>query len=97
VALSSHCASSTTHSSGRSSAVAESRPSAASATRKRSGVSPAARAERDAQGRPLVLGDRVEPVEHRGAELVQAREGQLHLRLDALDLGEAELGRRRVT
>ena len=49
--------------------------------------------ECDAQSRPLMLGDGVEPVEQRSAELVQARERQLHLGLDALDLRDAEPGR----
>ena len=49
--------------------------------------------ERDAQRRALVAGQRAEPVEHRGAEPVQARERQLHLGLHALDLREAEPGR----
>ena len=41
----------------------------------------------------LGLGERVEPVEHRRAQLVQPRVRQLHLRLDARDAGDPESGR----
>ena len=80
---SSHCASSTTHSSGRSSATSDSRLSTASPTRKRSGGGPAAQPERDRQRVALRRREPLQPVEHRRAQLVQRGERQLHLGLDA--------------
>ena len=50
-------------------------------------------AERDAQGGLLGLGKRVEPAEHRRAELMQPRERQLHLGLDPGDPRDAEARR----
>jgi hypothetical protein len=41
-----------------------------------------AEAERGLQGLALRLGQTAEPVQHRRAQLMQAGEGQLHLRLD---------------
>jgi hypothetical protein len=49
-------------------------------------------AQRDAKGDPLRLGERVQPVEHLRAQLVQARVRQLHLRLDARDLSDPKPG-----
>ena len=51
------------------------------------------RPERDAQGVLLRLRQRAEPVEHRRAQLMQPRERQLHLRLDAGDLRDPEARR----
>ena len=45
------------------------------------------------EGDLLGLGKRVQPVEHRRAQLVQPRVRQLHLRLDARDLDDPEAGR----
>jgi hypothetical protein len=47
-------------------------------------------AERDTQGALLRLRKGVDPGQHRRAELMQPRERQLHLRLDACDLGDPE-------
>ena len=74
-------------------ATSASRLSAARATRKRSGGAPDASPKRDAQRDPLRLGKRVEAVEHRRAELMQPRERQLHLGLDAGDPRDAEARR----
>ena len=46
--------------------------------------------ERDAQRAPLRCGQRTEPAEHRRAQLVQAGEGQLHLRFDPDRTGHRE-------
>ena len=83
-APSSHWRLSTRHSSGCSATSAR-RPSVASPTRKRSGAAPAATpsATRRAFCRSR---ERVEAAEQRHAELMQSRERQLHLRLDAGDL-----------
>ena len=67
--------------------------STARATRNRSGALAGRQAQRDAQRVPLRLRERVEPVEHRRAQLMQAGERQLHLGLDARDLRDAEPGR----
>ena len=80
---SSHCASSTTHSSGRSSAVSESRLSAARATRNRSGARAGAEPEHDLSASRCGAGSRSRPVEQRHTQLVQAGKRKLHLRLDA--------------
>ena len=80
---SSHCASSTTHSSGRCSATSERRLSTARPTRKRSGASPGLRPKTIRSAVALRTGQPLEPIEERGAELMQARERQLHLGLDA--------------
>jgi hypothetical protein len=50
-------------------------------------------AQRDTQGRPLRLRKSLQPPEHRRAELVQARERQLHLGLHAGDPRHPEAGR----
>ena len=50
-------------------------------------------AQRDAQSGLLWLWKSIEPVEHRRAELVQRREGQLHLGLDAGDPRDTEARR----
>ena len=50
-------------------------------------------AERHAERGLLRLRERAEPVEHRRAQLVQPRERQLHLRLDAGDPRDAEARR----
>ena len=49
--------------------------------------------ERDAEPATLRLGQRPEPAEHRRAQLVQPRVGELHLRLDAGHAGYPETGR----
>ena len=85
-ASSSHCRSSTTHSSGCVSATSASSVSAARPTRKRSGAAPAVRPNATSQRLLLRRGQHVEAVEQRPAELVQPRERQLHLGLDARDL-----------
>ena len=74
-------------------ATSASRVSAARPTRKRSGAAPDDRPERDAQGGLLRLGERVEPAEHRRAELMHSRERQLHLGLDSDDPGDSKSGR----
>ena len=80
---SSHCASSTMHTSGCSSAASASRLRTASPTRKRSGGGPALQAERRAQRVALRARQTLEPAEHRRAQRVQAGERELHLGLDA--------------
>ena len=57
------------------------------------GSSAGRQAQRDAQSGLLGLGKRAEPVEHRRAELMQPRERQLHLGLDAGDPRDAKAGR----
>ena len=94
-APSSHCASSTKQSSGRSSATSASRLSAAKRDQEAVGGIAGREAERDAQGALLGLGKRVEPLEHRRAELMQPGERQLHLGLDARDLRDPKAGRLR--
>ncbi len=47
-------------------------------------------AEGDAQGVLLGIRKRVEPREHRCAQVMQSRERQFHLGLDARDLGHSE-------
>ena len=79
---SSHCASSTRHTSGRSSAASARRLSTARATKKWSGWR-RPQPEGDEQSILLRAGHPLEPVEHGRAELVQASERELHLRLDA--------------
>ena len=90
-ARSSHCASSTRHTSGCSSAASASRLRTARATRKRSGGGAVLQPERDPQRVSLRAGQCLEPVEHRRAQLMQAGEGELHLGLDARDPGDAAL------
>ena len=72
-AWSSHCASSTTHSSGCSSAASESRLSTARPTRNRSGAAPGAQPEHDLERLALRRREPLEPVEQRRAQLMQAR------------------------
>ena len=89
-AASSHCASSTRHRSGRSSAVAAEQVEHGDGDQE-----PVRRiARRDAQGDSkrvlLRFCERLEPVEHRRAQPMDPRERQLHLRLDAFDLGDAQ-------
>ena len=89
-AASSHCASSTRHRSGRSSAVAAEQVEHGDGDQE-----PVRRiARRDAQGDSkrvlLRFWERVEPVEHRRAQPMDPGERQLHLRLDAFDLGDAQ-------
>ena len=91
-AASSHCASSTRHSSGRSSATAASRLSTASPTRNRFGHFPGCKPQSDAQGVSLRDRECVEPVEHRRAELMDPGERQLHLRLHGRELRDSEAG-----
>ena len=81
-AWSSHCASSTTQTSGCSSAASASRLSTARPTRKRSGASPRPQTERGRQRVALRPGQAVQLAEQRRAQLVQAGERELHLRLD---------------
>ena len=91
-AASSHCASSTRQSSGRSSATADNRPSTANPTRNRSGTSPARRPKATLRASRCGARKRVEPVEHRRAELMDPGERQLHLRLHARELRDPEAG-----
>ena len=89
-AASSHCASSTRQSSGRSSAAADSRPSTASPTRNRSGTSPDARPKATFSASCCGCGSVSSRSSTRHAELVDPGERQLHLRLHARDLRHAE-------
>ena len=82
-APSSHCASSTTHSSGCSSAASDSRPRTASPTRNGLGAVSGAQPERDAERLALGVGQTLDELEDRRAELLQRRVGELHLPLDA--------------
>ena len=81
-ARSSHCASSTTQTSGFSLATSDSKLRTARLTAKRSGIPPCRRpnaalnAARCGSGRPL------DPVQERRAQLMQPGELELHLRLD---------------
>jgi len=50
------------------------------------------KAERDAERPSLRLGERVQPVKHRGAQLVQPGERELHLGLDASGAHYPEAG-----
>ena len=90
VAASSHCASSTRHSSGRSSATSANKVSAARATRKRSGASPDERPRDTRSAFCWGVRKRVELGEHRCAQAMQSSERQFHLGLDARDLGHLE-------
>jgi hypothetical protein len=54
-------------------------------------VVPRGQPERDAQPAPLGFGQGAEPAEHRRAQLVQAGEGKLHLRLDPDGPGQHEV------
>ena len=80
-APSSHCASSITHNSGRSSAASDSRPSTARPTNNRSGRGALAQPERDFQRVALRSGKSLKAIAQRRAQLMQRRECQLHLRL----------------
>ena len=82
-APSSHCASSTTQTSGRSSATSDSRLRTASPTRKRSGASPSRRPNAVPSASRCGPGSRSSRSSERRAELMQARERELHLRLHA--------------
>ena len=81
------------HSSGRSAATSASRRERGQGDQEAVGGIAGGETEGDAQGDLLRLGKRVEPVEHRRAELMQPRERQLHLGLDARDLRDAEARR----
>jgi hypothetical protein len=81
-ARSSHCASSTTHRSGRSAATSDSRLSTARPTRNPIRRRARFQAERGAQGGPLRRRQPVQTIQHWPAQLVQRGEGQFHLRLD---------------
>ena len=70
---SSHCASSTTQTSGRSSAASDSRPRTASPTRKRSGASPSLEPERRGERLALRAGEALEAIPERRAQQLQAR------------------------
>ena len=93
-ARSSHCASSTTHSSGRSSATSDSKVSTASPTRNRSGAVPCPQPERDPQRVALRTRQPLQPVQQRRAQLMQAGERQLHLRLHPCRPGHPHIRRR---
>ena len=93
VASSSHCRSSTRHSSGCSSATAASSVSTARPTRKRSGAPPPHRPSATRSASCCGRRERVEPVEPRRAQLMQPRERQLPLGLDAGDLRDPVPGR----
>ena len=85
---SSHCASSTMHRSGCSSAASASRLRTANPTRKRSGGGPSLQAERRAHRIALRARQALEPAEHRRAQRVEAGERELHLGLDARGPGD---------
>ena len=74
-------------------ATSASRLSAARATRKRSGAAPDARPSATPRAACCGSWKSVEPVEHRRAELMQPRERQLHLGLDAGEPRDAEARR----
>ena len=80
---SSHCASSTTQTSGCSSSASASRLRTARPTRKRSGALPGAQTERDGQRVTLRAGKTIQMPHHRHTQLVQTGERQFHLGLDA--------------
>ena len=63
-----------------------------SATRKRSGRIAGGKTQRDPERHLLRLGEHIQPVEHRRAQLVQPRVRQFHLRLDARRSGDPEAG-----
>ena len=90
-ARSSHCASSTRHTSGsllgRVGQQAQDRQGDEEAVRGGAVLQPERRPQRIA----LRAGQSVEPVEHRRAQLVQPGERELHLGLDARDPGDAAL------
>ena len=92
-ALSSHWASSITHRSGCSAAASESRLSTASPTTKRSAGAFAPSPNAVSSASRCGPGSRSKQVEHRRAQLMQAREGKLHLVLDAGRLRQATAGR----
>jgi hypothetical protein len=81
-ARSSHCSSSTMHTSGRSSATSDSKPRTAMPTRKRSDTEPALRPNAGPQRVPLRPRESLQAVQRRRAQLMQHGKGQLHLRLD---------------
>ena len=89
-ASSSHWKSSTTQKSGRLLGGGGHQPQRRQRDQEAVGRIPGRQAQRDPEGGLLRLGKRVEPVEHRRAQLVQPRIGQLHLRLDAGDLDDPE-------
>jgi len=82
-ASSSHWASSTTQTTGRSSATSESSPRTASPTTKRSGGGLRAEPERRLERVTLRGGQALPQIEQRPAQLMQARVGELHLVLVA--------------
>jgi hypothetical protein len=81
-----------TQSSGRSSATSENRLRTARPTRNRSAAR-RAQPEGAAQRVALWGRDALEAVEHRGAQLVQARERELHLRFEARGADNAQVAR----
>ena len=87
---SSHWASSIKHSRGRSSAVSENRLSTARPTRNRSGCAPGAQPKRRPERIALRRRQPPEAAQHRPAQLMQAGEGKLHLRLDPRRPGDLE-------
>ena len=91
-APSSHWASSTMQRNGVFSATSARSVSTPRATRNRSGTSPDSRPSATRSARAWGGGRPSSSVEHRGAELVESRERQLHLRLDAGDLHDSEPG-----
>ena len=82
-AASSHCASSTTHTSGRSSATSESRLRTARPTRNRSGASPSRKPNAVPMRIALRAGKALQTSQERRAQLLQPRVRKLHLRLDS--------------
>ena len=82
-AWSSHCSSSTRHTSGCSSATCDSRLSTARPIRNRSGGGPALMPNAVRSASRCGAGSAVQPIQHRRAQLVQPGERQFHLRLDA--------------
>jgi hypothetical protein len=78
-AWSSHWQSSTTQASGRCAAASDSRLRTARPIRKRSGGRPLDQAEGGPERIRLRQGQVCEMVEHRHAQLLEARKGQLHL------------------
>ena len=92
-AASSHCASSTMQTSGRSSATSDSRLKTARPTRNRSGALAVAQTERGAERIALRTGKALEAIQERRTQLLQPRVRELHLRLDPGRPGDAAPGR----
>ena len=92
-AASSHWASSTRQSNGRSSAEAASNPEHGKSHQEPVGGRSRGEAKRDTDGVLLRVGQPVQPAEQRRAELMHRGKWQFHLRLDARDARDPNSGR----